>query len=305
MRHLTRIAVLGTVVSLAVSACGGSSNALQGKSPQQMVQLASTSISSGAFHVVLNATMKVDTSQIQGLPPGTLDQMASALRDITMTGSGDVQDETHAKLQMTMKPLLDKQVQMILFDGSTYMSQDGGKTWADLGSFDFNGLQVSPSDAAAQLKQLSNVQDLGSTTRDGVAVQHLHADVPSDYVKQQLGKLGGGGGQLGQLLQQLGPALTNAIQIKDGTVDAWVRQSDGKLDAMDTHMSMAIDMGTFIKAIAQAFGGQIPSGDQSQINAISGAMTMVISSSQTYSNYGEKVSIEKPTVDPNAPTLGL
>ena len=295
MLHLTRIAVLGTVASLAVTGCGGSSNVLQGKSPKQMVQLASASITSGAFHVVLHTSVRADTSQIQGASADQLGQVAGMFKGITVDGSGDVRDETQAKLQMTVKPLLDKQVQVILFEGHTYMSQDGGKTWADLGAFDFSGLQVSPSDAVAQLKELSSVQDLGTTTRDGVSVQHLHASVPPDYVKQQLGKAGGG----------LPPGLSDAMQVKDGTVDAWVRQSDGKLDAMETHMSVSIDMGKFIKAVLQALGGQVSAVDRSRASAISGTMTVAIGSTQTYSNYGEKVDITKPAVDPNASTLGL
>jgi hypothetical protein len=304
MRNLARLALTGAAVSIAATACGGSSNVLQGKSPTQIVQLAGTSITSSSYHLALQGTIGFDAGSVTGLPPGALDQMTTALKNATIDGSGDFQDAKHARLQMTVKPALDTPVQMVLFEDHAYISQDGGKTWADMGSFNFSGLPASPSDATAELNGLSNVQDQGSAVRNGVKVEHMHATLPANYVQQQLGKAGGSG-QLGQMLQQLGSVMADAFQVKDSSVDAYVRSSDGKLDSLDTHMTMAIDMGKFLKAIMQALGGQIPGAagaDASALNAISGSLNMNAAVSQTYTNYGEKVTVEKPTVDPNAPT---
>src|SRR5437660_4030307 len=62
MGQLSRIVTLSAVAGLAVTACGGSGNALQGKSPQQMVTLASASIDQSSYHMAVHATLKVDAS---------------------------------------------------------------------------------------------------------------------------------------------------------------------------------------------------------------------------------------------------
>jgi hypothetical protein len=300
MRHLTRLAVTGAVAGLAVSACGGSSNVLQGKTPTQIIQLAGTSISSSSYHMTLHGTVDFDAGGITGLPPAALSQMTAAMKNLAMDGGGDVQSAKRAKFSMTMKPTLSTTAQMVLYDDHVYMSEDGGKTWSDMGSFNFNGLPISPGDAAGILKDVGNAQDQGGVVRNGTKVEHMHAIIPADYVQKQIGNVGGTG-QLGKMIQQLGSVMAGAMKVRDGALDAYVRQSDGRLDSMEAHMTVAIDMQKFLEALMQALGGSLPPGAAGSVSGVSGTLNMNVVSNQTFSNYGEKVTIEKPTVDPKAP----
>jgi hypothetical protein len=302
MRHLTRLATASLAAALAVTACGGSTNVLKGKSPDQIIKLASTSITTSSYHMTLHGALTFDASGITGLPPGTLDQLTGSMKDMTLDGSGDVQDTTHARFSMTMNPLVDKAIRMVIFADHVYMSEDSGATWADLGSFDFSGLPVSPSDAVNQLKDLGTVQDQGATVRNGVSVEHMHATLPADFISKQFSKIGGTG-QISQQMQQLAALMVQAMQLKNGSVDAYVRSTDGRMDSMDTHATIAIDMGKFLSALMQAFGGSLPPGAAGSLGDVSGGLTITEAATQQYSNYGAKVTVTKPTVDPNAPTL--
>ncbi|HZS15357.1 MAG TPA: hypothetical protein VFC09_12235 [Candidatus Dormibacteraeota bacterium] len=297
MRHLPRLAATGLVAGLAVSACGGTADVLQGKSPQQIITLASTSVSSGAYHMSLDGRMSVDTSGVSGLPSGVMDQLGSMLGNLTMSGSGDVQSSQRMRFSMTMKPILDKAVEVVFYDGSEFLSQDGGKTFADAGSFSFNGLPVSPSDQVALLKDLATVQDEGSTTRDGQSVEHLHATLGPDYISKVLSKLGGN-----PQMQQFATLFSQVMTLRSGSVDAYVRKADGKLDSEVTNASIAFDMKKLFSVLSQAFGGQVPGG-AGGLGNVSGAMVLGESLTVQLSNYGENVQITKPTVDPNAPGL--
>src|SRR5258708_135144 len=228
MRHLTRLAAAALAAGLAVTACGGSTNVLQGKSPDQIIKLDSTSITSSSYHMALHGALTFDASGITGLPPGTLDQLTGSMKNMTLDGSGDVQDTTHARFSMTMKPLVDKAIQMVIFADHVYMSEDSGATWADLGSFDFSGLPVSPRDAVHQLKDLGTLQDQGATVRNGVSVEHMHATLPADFISKQFSKIGGSG-QLSQQAQQLAGLMGQALQLKNGTAAAYVRSGDRRM----------------------------------------------------------------------------
>lgn len=294
MRQLSRIAAASAVAGLAVTACGGSTNALQGKSPQQIVTLASASINQSSYHMVLHATLSVDTSGIKGVPQQELGQFGSILQNVTIDGSGDVQSAQRMRFTMTMKPVVDKTIEVVLYDGGAFVSQDGGKTFADAGSFDFNGLPVSPADVAMILKDLGTPQDQGSQTKDGQTVEKLHATLGQDFVSKVLSQMNGGA-----QAQQFAQLFAQVMTVRSGGVDLFVRHSDGKLDAENTDATIAIDMGKLLAVLAQAFGGQLPI----DASGVSGAMVLKEAGGVTFSNYGEKISISKPAVDPNAPGL--
>jgi len=294
MRQLSRIAAASAAAGLAVTACGGSTNVLQGKSTQQIVTLASTSITQSSYHMTVHGTLSVDASSVQGVPEQELNQFGAALKNLTVDGSGDVQSAQRMRFTITLKPVVDKPIQVVLYDGGAYVSQDGGKTFADAGSFDFSGLPASPAELSAILKDLGSPQDQGSQTRDGQSVEKLHAAIGQDFISKVLSQMNGGA-----QAQQFAALFAQVMTVKNGSVDLFVRHSDGKLDAANTSATLAIDMARLIGALAQAFGGQLPI----DASGVSGSLVLSEAVSSTFSNYGEKVSISKPTVDPNAPGL--
>lgn len=300
MRHLTRLTVAGLAAGLAVSACG-STNVLHGKSAPQIVQLAGAAVDKGSYRMAIHGTVSIDTSGVTGLPAAERDQVASLLQGITIDGKADVESPQRMRFTMTLKPLLDKQVVMVLYDGAAFFSEDGGKTFADAGSFNFSGLPVSPSDQVSLLKDAAgSLQDRGATTRDGVSVEQLHAVLGQDYLEKVLGKMGGGG-QIGQQAQQFLQLFLQAMEIRQATADAYVGTADGTLRAEDVKADIALDMGKLVGILSQAFGGKLPGGSGAQ--DVGGAMVIKESATSDFSDYGARITVAKPTVDPNAPSL--
>jgi len=301
MRHPIRLAATGLAAVLAVSACG-TTDVLHGKSASQIVQLASTSVNNGSYRMTMHGTISVDASSVTGLPPSAVSQISSLLKGATLDGTADVQSPQRLRVTMTMKPVFAKQVVMVLYDGAAYFSEDGGKTFGDAGSFDFSGLPASPADQVALLKDLGQtLQDRGSTTRNGVSVEDIHATLNNDYVTQLFSKLSAGSGQTSQLFKQLGPLFAQAVSLKDSTIDAFVGTADGRMQSSVSNITLSIDMGKLLGALAQAFGGQ--AGGAPGLSGVGGAMVLKEDVTATFSDYGAKISITKPTVDPNAPAF--
>ncbi len=251
--------------------------------------------------MAMHGTITIDAGSVTGLPPSALGQLTSLLKDFTLDGTADVQSPTRLRLTMTMKPLFAKQVVMVLYDGGAYFSEDGGKTFGDAGSFDFSGLPVSPADQVALLKDLGqSLQDRGTTTRNGVSVEDIHATLTNDYLTKILSKLSSGSAQSSQQFQQLALLLAQTMSLKDSTVDAYVGTADGRMQSSVSNITLSIDMAKLFSALAQAFAG---AGGASGLGDVGGAMVLKENVTASFSDYGAKISITKPTVDPNAPAL--
>jgi hypothetical protein len=300
MRHITRLAATGLATAVALGACGSGTNILHGKSAKQIVQLASSSVDNGSYHMTLHGVISIDTSGVTGVPAAAMDQFAALLKGATFDGVAEVQNPKRMKVTMTMKPLTDKQVVMVLYDGSTFVSMDGGKTYADAGSFDFKGLPLAPSDQVALLQQTADsVQDQGTTTRNGVSVEHLHAVLGQDYVNKVLGQAGSG--QSDPQMQQVMQLFSQVMSIRNASADAYVGTADGYLRGEDVHATIAMDMGKLIRVLSQAFGGSLPGSEDA--SSVGGAMVMSEAVTTNYSDYGSRITVTKPTVDPKAPSL--
>jgi hypothetical protein len=299
MHRLATLFAGGAIAALAAIACGGATpptNVLQGKTPEQVIKLASTQASSSSYHMKLHGTASVDVSGLQGVPPEELNQLGSLFKNLTVEGTGDVQDSKHVRMNLTVTPLLDKPIVVVFYDGQGFVSEDGGKTFADAGSFNLQGLPLSPDEQINALNAGGQLKDLGTTTRNGTSVDHLHATLGPDYLSSLLNKAGGSAQG-----QQLSQAFAQLIQIKDGGVDAYVRTADGKLDSMDSRLSMSFDIGKLMQLIANSLGGS--AGAQIPPNAVTGAMNITEDGTSSFSDYGAKIQVTKPTVDPNAPSL--
>jgi hypothetical protein len=249
----------------------------------------------------LHGVVSVDVSGVQGLPPATLQQIAGTLKGLTLDGKGDVQDAKHARITMTLKPVVDKQLVVVLYGDKVYVSEDAGKTFADGGSFNLQGLPFTPDDLVAELNATGQLQDLGTTTRNGNEVKHLHAALTNDYFQSLLNKVSGSG-QSSPAEQQLGGLIGQMLTVKDGSVDAYVRTADGKLDSSDSKFTIAVDLGKLMNLFLHAFSGLAsPGAATPDIPTISGSMNLTLNAGATFSDYGAKISVTQPTVDPNAP----
>jgi hypothetical protein len=300
MRHLAKLATVGLSAGLLATACGGSTNVLQGKSPTQIIQLASSQIGGQSYEMAVDGKLGFDASGVQGIPADQLGQFTSAMRSFSMSGKADVQTVQRVRLNLSVSVAgTEKTVKAVLYDGHYYVSLDGVK-YADAGTLNLQGLPISPDDIKAQLTGVGDVKDLGATTHDGVRVEHLHATLSKNYMTDMLNKVGGSGAGAAAV-QQMSRLFAQVISIKDGSIDAYVRSSDGRLESTATHVVMALDMQKLISLVMGAFGGRMPS--DSGIGNVSGSLAMTVDGTAKFSGYGSKITVTKPAVDPNAPSL--
>jgi len=299
MRHLARFAAAGLATGLVATACGGATNILQGRTPAQIIQLASSRVSGLSYQMVLHGTVSVDAGGVQGMPAGALDAMGSVLHDITMDGNADVQDPQRVRMTMTVSLLPGKKLVAVFYDGGYYLSVDGGSTFSSVGSLNLQGLAITPSDVKSLLSGATNVKDLGLTTHDGERVEHLQATLGPNYINDELGKISGASSS--PSMRQFGSLLKDIFTVTDGTVDAYVRTNDGHVEAVLSHMVLSMDMGKLMGTVQQHLGGQIPAG--SGISQIAGSVVMKVDSTSRFTDYGARITVSKPTVDPNAPSV--
>ncbi len=301
MRHLAKLATVGLSAALLATACGGATDVLQGKTPAQIIQLASTQVGGQSYEMTIDGKVAFDASGVQGIPADQLDQFTSAMKSLSMTGKADVQNLQRVRFTMHLSVTgVDKTVTAVLYDGHYYVDLEGNGKYADAGSFNLNGLPVSPNDIKQQLTGVGDVKDLGTTTHDGVRVEHLHATLSQNYLSDLLGKVSGSGAGA-SAAQQMGRLFSQVISIRSGGIDAFVRTSDGRLESTVTHVVMAMDMQKLISLLMSAFGGQLPAN--SGVGNVSGSLAMTVDSTSKFSGYGSKITVTKPSVDPNAPSL--
>lgn len=301
MRHAAKLAAAGLTAALLATACGGVTNVLQGKSPSQIIQLASTRVTGESYRMTITGGMTVDASGVQGIPSSVLDPMTSAMGGMTIDGKADVQSAQRLRMTMTFSIAgTTKTIVAVLYDGHYYVSMDNDNRFADAGTLNLQGATVSPDDLKSVLTGATDVKDLGSTVHDGQRVDHLHATLGSDYVSRMMSRIGGSGSGAAAM-QQLASLFKEVLSVRNGTVDVYVRDLDGRVEAMDTNMTMAMDMGKFMAMLMQQYGGQLGTGNR--MPDVTGSLLMTVKGSNRFSDYGARFSISKPAVDPNAPSL--
>lgn len=301
MRHLGKLAATGLAAGLLTTACGGGvADVLAGLTPNQVITLASSKVTGQSYRMAIHGTVAIDASQVQGLPAGALDQMSSILKSFTVDGKADVQSAQRLRLTMSMSlpQVGDKPFVAVLYDGKYYLSLDGGKTFADGGDFNLQGLAASPTDIKSLLSGTVDARNLGTTVHDGQSVEHIRATLGPNYFSNIFDKIGGSGAAAAGAAQ-LGDLLKQIISIRTGTVDAYVRTLDGRVESATSNVVLALDMGKMMSILMQQFGGQIPSG--SAVPQISGSMLMTVNGTDRFTDYGAAVTVTKPSVDPSAP----
>jgi hypothetical protein len=301
MRHLGKLAATGLAAGLLATACG-SADVLQGLSPAQMVTLASSKVTGQSYRMAITGQVSIDASGVQGLPPDVINQMTTFLRNFSMNGKADVQSGQRLRMTMSMSiPTIgDKSVVAVLYDGHSYVSVNGGNDFADAGTFNLQGIAATPSDVKSLLAGATKVKDLGTTVHDGQRVEHLRATLGPSYLNDLLAKISGSGSGAAAV-QQLRDFIKQVIQLNDGTLDVYVRTLDGRVEDVDSNVTMSLDMGKLISMLLNQYSGQIPSG--SRVPQVSGLVVMKVTGSDRFSDYGAKITVTKPTVDPNAPGI--
>ena len=300
MRHLAKLAATGIAAALLATACGAT-NVLLGKTPDQIVQLASSRVTGESYRMTMGETTTVDASGVEGMPSSMLDAMTSAMSGITISGRGEVQSAQRMTMNMTTSAAgKTVKMQAVMYDGHFYIALNGDNRFADAGTLNFQGAAATPDDIKQLLTNATAVKDLGPTVHDGQRVDHLSAMLGSDYISSVLNKVTGSGSGA-DAIKAIAGLLKDVFTIRDATLDVYVRDVDGRVEAVSSHMTMAMDMGKFVAKLIGQYGGRPGAG--SGLGNVTGALVMKITGTNNFSDYGAKITVTKPTVDPNAPSL--
>jgi len=302
MRHTAKLAaLLGAGVVATATACGSGANALTGRSPAQVVQLAAAQLSGQSYQMAFDGRVTFDASQVKGIPQAEVSQLTGAMSNLSLGGRADVQNQQRVRMTVSVALAgITKAVTAVLYDGHFYVSLGGDGRFADAGSFDLQGLPVSPSDIRSALGGAGPVTDLGLTVHNGVRVDHLRAPLNATYLRDRMGKVTGSGAAA-SAANLMGALFAQVIQVRDGSVDAYVRPADGRLDATEVRMTFALDMARLVTLLTTSLHGHIPAG--SGVGDISGTLVMGLDATSRFSGYGTRITVARPSVDPGAPRL--
>jgi len=301
MRHLGKLAATGIAAGLLTTACGGgAANVLAGLTPSQVITLAGSKVTTQSYRMAVNGTVAIDASQVQGMPPGALQQLSGILKSFSVSGNADVQSAQRLRMAMTISvpQASGKQFVAVLYDGAYYLSLDGGRTFADGGGFNLKGVAASPTDVKSLLTGTVNPKNLGTTVHDGQSVEHIQASLGTNYFNDVIDKFSGSGGAAAAANQFRG-LIKQIMSVRSGTVDAYVRTLDGRVESATSHVVIALDMGRLMSTLMQSFGGRIPPG--TTLPHVTGSMLMTVDGTDRFSDYGARITVSKPTVDPDAP----
>ncbi|HEY2705730.1 MAG TPA: hypothetical protein VGL20_18780 [Candidatus Dormibacteraeota bacterium] len=286
-----RLLLAAGVAAALLPGCG-SSSAINGLSPKDIVKLTSQKVATQSLRADLSGRFIVDASHLTGVSAAQLKQFGASGNGYTLTGREDQESTKRLQLLVTLQPDYDNAT-IVVYDGQTYYSKDG-RRFAAAGPLSSltAGIGITPGDLTNYLGYLGDMKDLGSTTQDGMTVEHLQAPIDQNVLDQVLGasvasqspNLGG----LANLFKQF-------ITVKAGTLDVYVDPATANLDRVDMKLQFSFDF----SKIASLFGGSASPAPRK--GGPGGTLDFDVAVGSHLHDYGAKISIPKPTVDPSAP----
>ncbi|HEY6377896.1 MAG TPA: hypothetical protein VI316_01825, partial [Candidatus Dormibacteraeota bacterium] len=231
-----------------------------------------------------------------------------------VTAGAEQESAGRQRLTVTIKLATQTHTATVVnYDGQVFYSVDGGGFAAgqapkQLGA----GLGAALSQPAKYLDSLPGFEDKGPAEQDGVSVERYNATIDQSLVGKLIaGALAGtsaqskaaGGAQFAALLQGL---LQQLVHIDSGTADVYVRAGDGRLDRATVVTALTIDLAKAgailggLQALSPAGKGAGPAAAP----ALPGGQVHLDLSLTTHLyDYGAPITVARPTVDPNAPSL--
>lgn len=286
MDRCNRAATALLAAAIGLAGCGGAgSSAIGGRSPHDVVLAAARAATQSSLR--LDATMRLgfDTGSLHDGALGALPASGFA-----MTAAGEQESEQRVRMTMTLEPLVDHPVTVVLYDGVGYVALDG-QHFAEVGSLRnlFGGLELTPTQLQQILGKVATISDVGAGEEDGQSVERYHATLDGSILDQLFGRAGTAG--------PLATVLRQVFTFRGGSVDFSVLRDSGRLDRVLFHVRFAIDAFAIGQLVAP--GPASSSGDR----APSGSLGVRLDGSLHYHDYGAHIVVSRPMVDPNAPTL--
>ena len=112
-----------------------------------------------------------------------------------------------------------------------------------------------------------------------------------------------GGVQFATLLQGL---VQQLVHIDSGTADVYVRSDDGRLDRATLATAVTIDLakaGSILGGLRALSPAGTTAGPAAATSLPGGQVHLDLSLTTHLYDYGAPITVAKPTVDPNAPSL--
>jgi hypothetical protein len=296
MRFSLRPLALAGAAALLVTACGGSkasSSAISGLSPQDIVKVSAQSLQQGSLRYTFELKLGFDASKLTGLTAKDQSDFNKVLAGFHFTGKGEQESPTRVHLTLSMQPIVPQDITVVLYDDKAYYSLDGKSFGESDVSKLTGGLSVNPKDFSKLLDGLGGVKDLGQTQQDGLTVEHLQVTLDSSFLDKALGELGGassGSNPFGEIFKEF-------VSFTGGTIDLYVLPDNAGLERESASFAMRLDF----DKLRTAFGG-LGSGTSSS-GIPGGSLGVSVSVNAHFFDQGAKISVTKPTVDPNAPEL--
>ncbi len=292
MRSAPALVAAGIVVTTLLGGCG-SSSAINGLSPKDIVKLTSQKVSQQSLRADLSGRFIVDASHLTGVSAADLKRFGAGGNGYTLTGKEEQESPKRLQLVVTLQPDYDNAT-IVVYDGQTYYSKDG-KRFASAGPLSSltAGIGITPGDLTNDLGFLGDLRDLGSTTQDGMTVEHLQAAIDQNVLDQVLGA---SVSSQSPNLSGLADIFKQFITVKAGTIDMYVDPATANLDRVDMKLQFSFDF----SKIATLFGGTASPAPKKKAGP-GGTLDFDVAVGSHIHDYGAKITVTRPTVDPTAP----
>src|SRR5205085_1318734 len=135
--------------------------------------------------------------------------------------NGSVESSRRMSLDVTAAvPGKDVDVKAVVYDGSAYVSTDGGASYRTLPTPGSVADQYGPGQALEYLQSMGSVTDTGSGTVDGISVEKYHATLDEHKLAALVEKAVGGtaNAQLHQLF--------STLKVRSAAVDVGINKAD-------------------------------------------------------------------------------
>jgi hypothetical protein len=279
------------LVTALLAGCGSSSR-IAGLSPQDIVKVSSRQVAQQSLRADLSGRFIVDASHLSGVSAAQLRQFGATPNGYTLAGHLDEESPQRLQLTLTLAPNYDNAT-IVVYDGQTYYSKDGTHFAAagPLSSLTA-GIGITPGDLSSYLGYLGTVKDLGSTTQDGMTVEHLQAPIDQNVLDRVLSASVGSSPNP----TSYADIFKQFIAVRDGTMDMYVVPSTADLDRVDMRMRFAFDF----SKVATMFGAAT-APRRGAAGMPGGTLEFDMAVGSHFHDYGAHLTVHRPTVDPRAP----
>jgi hypothetical protein len=239
----TRTSILALPSLLLIAACGASAPAAkqaQTSADARQVLLASVQKSTGTSFL---ADMTINVSLTATGPAATsLSALAGKAIAVTMHMSA----ESQQRIRLTVDEAVagaPVSVVAVRYDGTTYVSSDGGTTFKVAPSTGALPDQYASDNALSYLQSVAAVTDEGANTADGVAVERYSAQLDGTKVLALI-RAGMSSSQT-PAMQQLFSSMT----FKGGALQVTIDQQ-GRVVTESGPIDASVDLGSFGASLA-------------------------------------------------------